>query len=176
MGEDVRRPKVALFPGSFDPVTNGHLDLIHRARGMFDEVVVAVANNVSKSGLFSLEEKLEMLSGIFAETKGVRIDSFEGLVVEHARNLGACAAVTEPLTAAHGGRRADSWKAGCTEHGVRGMRCGDGAPHGGGLTGLRMSCGLEEGVGREFWQSCGRVLITTVRCRLRRSGSRRSAA
>jgi len=91
MGEDVRRPKVALFPGSFDPVTNGHLDLIHRARGMFDEVVVAVANNVSKSGLFSLEEKLEMLSGIFAETKGVRIDSFEGLVVEHARNLGACA-------------------------------------------------------------------------------------
>ncbi len=91
MGEDVRRPKVALFPASFDPVTNGHLDLVHRALGMFDEVVVAVANNVSKSGLFSLEEKLEMLNGIFAETKGVRIDSFEGLVVEHARNLGACA-------------------------------------------------------------------------------------
>jgi len=72
MGEDMRRPKVALFPASFDPVTNGHLDLVHRALGIFDEVVVAVANNVSKSGLFSLEEKLEMLSGIFAETKGVR--------------------------------------------------------------------------------------------------------
>ena len=94
MGEKkIRHPRVALFPASFDPVTNGHLDLIHRALRMFDEVVVAVANNVSKSGLFSLEEKLEMLNGILSETDGVRVESFEGLVVEHARTLGACAII-----------------------------------------------------------------------------------
>ena len=94
MGEKViRHPRVALFPASFDPVTNGHLDLIYRALRMFDEVVVAVANNVSKSGLFSLEEKLEMLNGILSETDGVRVESFEGLVVAHARTLGACAII-----------------------------------------------------------------------------------
>lgn len=87
------RPRVALFPASFDPVTNGHLDLIHRSLGMFDEVVVAVANNVAKSGLFSLEEKLEMLNGVLGETQGVRVDWFEGLVVEYARNIGACTIV-----------------------------------------------------------------------------------
>lgn len=93
MGEKLRNSRVALFPASFDPVTNGHLDLIHRALRMFDEVVVAVANNVSKSGLFSLEEKLEMLNGILSETDGVRVESFDGLVVEHARALGACAII-----------------------------------------------------------------------------------
>ena len=90
MGEH-RSKKIALFPASFDPVTNGHLDLIHRALSMFDEVVVAVANNVSKSGLFDLDEKLEMLTGVLAETDRVRVESFEGLVVEHARSIGACA-------------------------------------------------------------------------------------
>ncbi len=83
--------RTALFPASFDPVTNGHLDLIHRALRMFDEVVVAVANNVSKSGLFSLDEKLDMLNGVLGETQGVRVESFEGLVVQHARTIGACA-------------------------------------------------------------------------------------
>jgi len=60
---------------------------------MFDDVVVAVANNVAKSGLFSLEEKLEMLNGVLGETQGVRVDWFEGLVVEYARNIGACTIV-----------------------------------------------------------------------------------
>ena len=92
MGE-ARSFKVALFPASFDPVTNGHLDLIHRALGMFDEVVVAVANNVTKSGLFDLDEKLEMLTGVLGEIDRVRVESFEGLVVEHARSMGACAII-----------------------------------------------------------------------------------
>jgi len=92
MGE-AKSFKIALFPASFDPVTNGHLDLIHRALGMFDEVVVAVANNVTKSGLFDLDEKLEMLNGVLGETDRVRVDSFEGLVVEHARSMGACAII-----------------------------------------------------------------------------------
>ena len=92
MGE-ARSFKIALFPASFDPVTNGHLDLIHRALGMFDEVVVAVANNVTKSGLFDLDEKLEMLTGVLGEIDRVRVESFEGLVVEHARSMGACAII-----------------------------------------------------------------------------------
>ncbi|MDE0886524.1 MAG: pantetheine-phosphate adenylyltransferase [Myxococcota bacterium] len=93
MTQKIKRARVALFPGSFDPITNGHLDLIYRALRMFDEVVVAVANNVSKSGLFTLEEKLEMLNGVLGETEGVRVESFEGLVVQHARTMGACAIV-----------------------------------------------------------------------------------
>ena len=93
MSGDSQSQKVALFPASFDPVTNGHLDLIHRSLGMFDEVVVAVANNVSKAGLFSLDEKLEMLNGVLGTTAGVRVASFEGLVVEYARTLGACAII-----------------------------------------------------------------------------------
>lgn len=93
MGEHIESSRVALFPGSFDPVTNGHLDLIHRALGMFDEVVVAVANNVSKAGLFSLDEKLEMLQTVLGEVKGVRVSSFDGLVVGYARALGACAII-----------------------------------------------------------------------------------
>ena len=93
MTQKIKRARVALFPGSFDPITNGHLDLIYRALRMFDEVVVAVANNVSKSGLFTLEEKLEMLNGVLGETEGVRVESFEGLAVQHARTMGACAIV-----------------------------------------------------------------------------------
>ncbi|MDG2334012.1 MAG: pantetheine-phosphate adenylyltransferase [Myxococcota bacterium] len=93
MTQKTKPVRVALFPASFDPITNGHLDLIYRALRMFDEVVVAVANNVSKSGLFTLEEKLDMLNGVLGETEGVRVESFEGLVVQHARTMGACAII-----------------------------------------------------------------------------------
>ncbi len=86
-----RSSKIALFPASFDPITNGHLDLIYRALRMFDEVVVAVARNFSKSGMFELDEKLEMLTGVLGETERVRVESFEGLVVNYARSIGACA-------------------------------------------------------------------------------------
>lgn len=91
MTADARVGRVALFPASFDPLTNGHLDLIHRGLRVFDEVVVAVARNVSKSGTFSWEERLEMLHGVLGSVDRVRVESFEGLVVEHARNIGACA-------------------------------------------------------------------------------------
>jgi pantetheine-phosphate adenylyltransferase len=86
-----RSSKIALFPASFDPITNGHLDLIYRALRMFDEVVVAVARNFTKSGMFDLDEKLEMLTGVLGETERVRVESFEGLVVNYARSIGACA-------------------------------------------------------------------------------------
>lgn len=87
------RPRIGLFPASFDPITNGHLDLIHRGLAVFDEVVVAVARNVSKSGTFTTDERLEMLEGVLGEVDRVRVEVFDGLVVEHARDIGACAII-----------------------------------------------------------------------------------
>lgn len=84
-----RAPTIALFPASFDPPTNGHLDLIERARQAFDEVVVAVAINVGKTGAFSFEERMEMLQAVTANMDGVRVEGFSGLVVEHAKEIGA---------------------------------------------------------------------------------------
>ncbi|SDU77385.1 pantetheine-phosphate adenylyltransferase [Jiangella alkaliphila] len=74
-----------LCPGSFDPVTNGHLDVIERAASLFDEVVVAVLVNVSKKGLFSLDERIDMLEKTCAHLPSVRVESFEGLLVDFAR-------------------------------------------------------------------------------------------
>ena len=86
---DVRAKPVAIFPASFDPVTNGHLDLVARARAVFDELIVAVAENPDKRGLFSVEERLEMLEAVIGREPGVRIVSFEGLLVDYAREVGA---------------------------------------------------------------------------------------
>ena len=81
----------AIYPGSFDPVTNGHLDVIERARKLFDEVVVAVANNDEKQPLFSLEQRLDLLRKTAGQIENVRIAEFSGLLVEFARaqNAGA---------------------------------------------------------------------------------------
>ena len=75
---------IALVPGSFDPVTNGHLDIIQRAAAMFDNVLVAVAKNNSKAPLFTLEERVEILTEVCNDFPNVRIDSFEGLLVNYA--------------------------------------------------------------------------------------------
>lgn len=83
------RPGLALFPASFDPVTNGHLDLVHRARRVFPELAVAVARNVGKSGTFSVEERVEMLREALADDTGVRVVEFDGLVVDYAHQIGA---------------------------------------------------------------------------------------
>ena len=79
MRRDVRR---AVCPGSFDPVTNGHLDIIARASELFDEVVVAVLVNHKKQGLFSIPERIEILSEVTADLPNVVIDSFHGLLVD----------------------------------------------------------------------------------------------
>jgi pantetheine-phosphate adenylyltransferase len=75
----------ALCPGSFDPVTNGHLDIIERAARLYDEVVVAVFVNESKSSLFSVDERYAMLTEVTAQHPNVSIDTFEGLVVDYCR-------------------------------------------------------------------------------------------
>ncbi len=84
-----RQHGLALFPASFDPVTNGHLDIIHRAAAVFEELVVAVATNVEKSGLFTVPERVEMLHAALDGRGGIRITSFEGLLVDYARQIGA---------------------------------------------------------------------------------------
>ncbi len=75
----------AVYPGSFDPVTNGHLDVIHRAARLFDEVLVAVAINSAKTALFSPEERMELLGAALAPLPNVRITRFDGLLVDFAR-------------------------------------------------------------------------------------------
>ena len=72
-------------PGSFDPVTNGHLDVIERAAGLFDEVVIAVLVNVSKEGLFSVDERIAMLREVAGHLPNVVVESFDGLLVDYCR-------------------------------------------------------------------------------------------
>jgi pantetheine-phosphate adenylyltransferase len=78
---------VALCPGSFDPPTNGHIDVIERVIGAFDEVVIAVVDNPSKASMFSAADRVGLLGEIFGER--VRVDSFDGLLVEYANRIGA---------------------------------------------------------------------------------------
>jgi len=75
----------AIYPGSFDPVTNGHLDVIERARKLFDEVVVAVADNDEKQPLFSLKERLDLLRETVGRIENVRVAQFKGLLVDFAK-------------------------------------------------------------------------------------------
>jgi pantetheine-phosphate adenylyltransferase len=75
----------AIYPGSFDPVTNGHLDLIERGAALFDQLVVAVASNSEKAPVFTVEERVEMLRKLVKRRRGVTVDAFDGLVVEYMR-------------------------------------------------------------------------------------------
>ncbi len=80
---------IALYPGTFDPVTHGHLDVIRRAATLFDKVIVGVSVNPRKSPLFSIEERVEMLREVCRAMENVSVDVVPGLVVEHARAAGA---------------------------------------------------------------------------------------
>jgi pantetheine-phosphate adenylyltransferase len=87
----VRAMRRAVCPGSYDPATNGHLDIIERASGLFDEVFVAVLINKSKKGLFTIEERMQMLREITSKLPNVRIDSWHGLLVDYCRQNGIIA-------------------------------------------------------------------------------------
>src|ERR1700686_418925 len=80
-----------MYPGSFDPPTNGHLDLIARGSKIFDELIVAILRNAEKDPLFNLSERLLMLEAMTAEFKNVRVDTFDGLMVDYAAKVGASA-------------------------------------------------------------------------------------
>lgn len=77
--------RVAIYPGSFDPITNGHLDIIERATHFYDEVIIGVAENIKKSPLFSLEERIGLSRKVLAHLKNVKVESFNCLLVEFAR-------------------------------------------------------------------------------------------
>jgi pantetheine-phosphate adenylyltransferase len=83
----------AIYPGSFDPVTNGHLDVLHRAAKIFDEVIIAIASNPQKNGLFSPEERLALIAEAVGPVENVRVAHFEGLLVEFARAEEATAVI-----------------------------------------------------------------------------------
>ena len=79
----------AVYPGSFDPVTNGHLDVIERASRLYDEVIVTIAHNEAKSGLFSFEERVALLKEAVEHHPNVRVTQFDGLLVNYAREVQA---------------------------------------------------------------------------------------
>lgn len=86
-------PRRAVCPGSFDPVTRGHVDIVTRAAGLFDEVVVAVGTNPSKRRLFDADERIAMLAEVTADLGNVRVEGFDGLLTAYAERVGACTIV-----------------------------------------------------------------------------------
>jgi pantetheine-phosphate adenylyltransferase len=77
---------VAIYPGSFDPLTNGHVDIIHRGSRFFDRIVIAVLINLEKAPLFTVSERVQILRHVFQDWPNVEVDTFDGLLVEYARS------------------------------------------------------------------------------------------
>ena len=81
--------KIAVFPGSFDPITVGHADLVHRATPLFDKIVVAIGENTKKKYLFPLEQRLDWLRQVFADNPKVEVDHYQHLTAHYCRRIGA---------------------------------------------------------------------------------------
>jgi pantetheine-phosphate adenylyltransferase len=81
--------RIAIYPGSFDPITNGHVDIVYRALAMFDRVVVAIANNVRKAPLFTVEERRQHILSAVGNDARVEVDAFEGLLVDYVESRAA---------------------------------------------------------------------------------------
>ena len=90
---DPRQKRIAIYPGSFDPLTNGHVDVIQRALEIFDEVIVAILKNPTKKALFTTEERLAMIQESFNGNGALKVDSFGGLLVDYARMKNAVAII-----------------------------------------------------------------------------------
>lgn len=84
---------IAVCPGSFDPITYGHLDIIRRGAKVFDQIYVVVLNNSSKQPLFSVEERIELIKEVTKDIPNVKVDSFQGLLVDYAKNVNAHAII-----------------------------------------------------------------------------------
>lgn len=85
--------RTAVYPGSFDPITNGHLDIIERASRVYDKVVVGVLNNANKKPLFTVEERIELIETVTSHINNIEVDSFDGLLVDFAKSKGAAVIV-----------------------------------------------------------------------------------
>ncbi|NMD71973.1 pantetheine-phosphate adenylyltransferase [Bacillus sp. DNRA2] len=86
-------PCIAVCPGSFDPITNGHLDIIIRGAKIFDEIYVSVLNNSTKTPLFSVQERIELIKKVTKDIPNVKVDAFDGLLVEYAKSVNANAII-----------------------------------------------------------------------------------
>ncbi|HEY2930549.1 MAG TPA: pantetheine-phosphate adenylyltransferase [Acidobacteriota bacterium] len=86
---NLSRGVIAIYPGSFDPITNGHLDIVERCAALFEEVIVAILGNPEKNPLFTMQERVEMLRNVTSAWKNVSVDTFDGLLVDYARRKGA---------------------------------------------------------------------------------------
>jgi pantetheine-phosphate adenylyltransferase len=85
MAQEIRRPVIAIYPGTFDPVTNGHLDLIARGAAIFDKLTVAISQSLEKDPLFAVNERVSMLEAVTFEWKNVEVEVFDGLLMDYAR-------------------------------------------------------------------------------------------
>jgi pantetheine-phosphate adenylyltransferase len=93
MSTDTPDRRLAIVPGSFDPLTNGHVDIVLRTAGLFDRVIVAVLVNAEKTPMFSAADRVSMITDVFSGHSNIEVDSFDGLLVEYARRQGASAIV-----------------------------------------------------------------------------------
>lgn len=84
---EIQMKNKVVYPGTFDPITNGHIDIINRACKMFDEVIIAVAENKEKNPLFSLEERIEMVKNSLKKKKNIRVDSYKGLLIDYLKKV-----------------------------------------------------------------------------------------
>lgn len=87
--DTIKEEKIAIYPGSFDPVTKGHIDILERASKMFDKVIIAVLKNNNKKSLIPVEDRVNLIKEAVKEIKNTEVDSFDGLTVEYARKKGA---------------------------------------------------------------------------------------
>lgn len=81
--------RIAIYPGSFDPITNGHMDIIQRGLEIFDQVIIAVARNSGKNSLFSVQERIELIDQLIADNPQLEVDTFDGLLVDYVVSRGA---------------------------------------------------------------------------------------
>lgn len=89
-----RKKRIALYPGTFDPITNGHISLVHRAVGLFDELIVAVARSTHKRDLlFTAKQRADMVRKSLKDKNNIRVEIFDSLLAEYAREVGACAII-----------------------------------------------------------------------------------
>lgn len=92
--QKIKYPTIAVYPGTFDPITNGHVDIIKRALQLFDQIIIVIAINVQKQPLFTLEERIEMINDCFSNSSDrIKIDTTDGLIVDYAMKKGAKAIV-----------------------------------------------------------------------------------
>jgi len=89
MSDQPSASTIALFPGTFDPITNGHLDVIRRGQHLFDRLIIAIGHNPAKKSLFTLEERKAIVTELVADMPHIQVDSFQGLTVDYARRVGA---------------------------------------------------------------------------------------